>query len=340
MLLGVAAGIVIGAAIVATAGTAAIVILAVAGTVAVAGAGSIVTGKVVAANACDVIQSANWKRFHRSVYIDERNALLQSSILPCSKGGIVSIVPDPLKAQQYAAAYASNNNSEVGVQMLSQGIEGLISGITFMGSPFAAVAGVGLGTYFYYTNEGDALDKQSKILAGQRVPPSTLAGDIESQLQQEKINQSVGGAIAVGETSHKIVTEEVVPVNRALNTQVQQLGSQAAALEAESAQLAARGLNEQAAEVASRAASARLAQDIASRSYRMPWHRAAFAKPGAEFVKGLGIGIAGTIVNFGIEQVANPLEDGYFADVVSQYNKIALENNSVAQGINVVAQRT
>lgn len=340
MLMGIAVGLVIGAAIVATAGTAAIVIAAIAVSTAAVGAGVMIGGAIVAANDCDVIQSTDWKLFHKSVYIDERNALLQSSILSCSKGGVVSIVPDPIKAQKYASTYADNNNSEVTTQMWSQGLEGVISGITFLGSPFAAGAGIGLGTYFYAKNESEGLEKQQKIIEGQSVPPSTFGGDVKNQLEQEKYNQGSGAAIATAETTHEIITKEVIPVNQGLNVQVQNLGTQAATLEAESAQLAARGLNEQAAEVAARAANARLAQDIAARSYRMPWSPAAFAKPGVKFLKGLGVGVLGAVVNFGIEQGVNGMEDDDFANVVNQYKFLSKENASDKQGINVVALKS
>ncbi|MFD2583953.1 PAAR-like protein [Pedobacter vanadiisoli] len=342
MLLGIAAGIIIGAAIVATAGTAAVVIVAVAATVAVAGVGAGIAGEVIARNDCDVIQSTDWKLFHAKVTIDGKNALLQSSILPCSKGGVVSIVADPVKAQQYAEIYANNNNAEVATHMLSQFAEGFISGVTFLGSPAAAIAGTGLGVYFYNKNESEGLDNQYKQLQGVSVPPPTFGGDLQNQLGQEAINQPVGAGIGAAETGTKIVKEQMIPTNQALNTQVSQLGSQAAALETEAAELAARGLTNEAAETAARAANVRLAQDIASRSYRMPWAvsgwRGLNLKPDLKtFGKGLGVGILGAAVNFGIEQWVNGMENDNFKNVFDQLDFLTKENNSSAQGINIIA---
>lgn len=342
MLLGIAAGIIIGAAIVATAGAAAVVIVAVAATVAVAGVGASVAGEVIARNDCDVIQSTDWKLFHAKVTIDGKNALLQSSILSCSKGGVVSIVADPVKAQQYAEAYASNNNAEVATHVLSQFVEGFISGVTFLGSPIAAVAGTGLGAYFYSKNESEGLDNQYKMLQGVQVPPPTFGSDLENQLKQEAVNQPVGAGIGAGETGAKIIKEQMIPTNQALNTQVSQLGSQAAALETEAAELAARGLTNEAAETAARAANVRLAQDIASRSYRMPWAvsgwRGLNLKPDLKtFGVGLGVGIAGAVVNFGIEQWVNGMENDNFNEVLAKHRNLIRQNNSSKQGVNIIA---
>lgn len=344
MLLGIAAGIVIGAAIIGTGGAAAVVILAVAGTAAVAGIGAGVAGEVIARNDCDVIQSTDWKMFHKTVNIDQKSALLQTSILPCSKGGIVSIIADPVKAKAYAESYAKNNNQEIAIHVLTQGLEGFITGITFLGSPIGAIAGTGLGGYFYWNNEKEGLSNQNKQLQGQSVAPPTFGGDVKSQLGQEAVNQPVGVVIGAGETGTKIIKEQMIPTNQALNTQVSQLGSQAAALETEAAELAARGLTNEAAEASSRAASARLAQDIASRSYRMPWTASGWRglnlKPDLKsFGVGLGVGVAGAVVNFGIEQLANGAENSRFNDVLDQYGLISSLNANSRQGVNILANQ-
>jgi len=339
MLLGVAAGILIGALIVGTGGTALLVLGAIAGVTAVAGTGALIAGKVIAKNDCDVIQVTNWKLYHKTVYIDERNALLQSSILSCSKGGIVSIVPDPIKAQRYASTYADNNNDEIDTHNTWQAIEGLISGITTLGSPYAAAIGLGLGTYFYAKNEPDGLKKQYDMLEGKPVKKQTFADDVNSQLEQEYVNQGVGATVGGIETTAEILNEHVIPVNQALNGEIQRLGSQASAMEAESAALAARGLNQEAADVAARAASTRLAQDIASRSYRMPWTPAAFKGPAIKYAKGLGIGLGAAVVNFFLEQWSNSEENEDFNNVLNQYRFISNENASRKQGINIVALR-
>lgn len=209
----------------------------------------------------------------------------------------------------------------------------------FLGSPIAAVAGVGLGAYFYNKNESDALSNQYKQLQGQNVPSPSFASDTKKQLGQEAVNLSVGAGIGAAETGTKIVKEQMIPINQGLNTQISQLGSQAAALETEAAELAVRGLTNEAAEVASRAANTRLAQDIASRSYRMPWSANAWRglnlRPNLKtFGVGLGVGIAGAVVNFGIEQWVNGMENENFGKVLNIYRDIKDDNS---QGVNIIA---
>lgn len=342
MLMGIAVGIVIGAAIIGTAGAAAVVIAAIAVTTVAAGAGMAVTGIVLAANDCDVIQTTKWKLFHPKVNFDGKNALLQKSFLSCSKGGIVSIVPDPVKAQNFASTYADNNNAEVLKHFASQGIEGFITGVTFLGSPIAAVVGGGMGIYFYQKNESEGLDKQSKALTDLSLEKSSFGDDVNSQLAQEKYNQPTGIGIGVGEGANEVVKKQMVPINQTLNTEIAHLGTQATALEAEAAALSARGLSTQAAEVSARAANARLAQDIASRSYRMPWKisgwRGLNLAPNIKsFTVGVGVGIAGAVVNFGIEEVVNGMENENFRDVLSNLDKIVRSNTAGQQGVNIIS---
>lgn len=335
MLLGVGLGIIVGALIViAVVGTGGAALVALPGIVAlgaaVAAGGAISAGiGQVLAHDCDATLSGKWLQFHSMVNIDRKNALLQTSTLPCSKGGIISIVPDPVLAQKYAGIYTENNKKEIDRHTNSQFLEGLVTGITFLGSPIAAVVGLGLGSFFYTKGEHESQENQSKMLNGEAVDPRTMGGESVSTLKQEAVNQPVGIGIATGEELKELKEARNTPVAQSQARQAVHLENQAAQQEARAARLAANGAEEQAAVVARRAANSRLAADIARRSY--PKFNM------TKFLTGIGVGIAGAVVNFGIEYYANKAEDGYFKNVFDTLKDVRTGNISSVTGINIVA---
>lgn len=331
MLLGVGLGIIVGALIViAVVGTGGAALAALPGIVAlgaaVAASGAISAGiGHVLAHDCDATLSGKWLQFHSMVNIDRKNALLQTSTLPCSKGGIISIVPDPVLAQKYAGIYTENNKKEIDRHTNSQFFEGLVTGITFLGSPIAAVVGLGLGAVFYTKGENESQENQSKMLNGEPAEPRTMSGDAWSSAGQELINQPVGIEIARRE---ELADLKAARINQ--SRQVVHLENQAAQQEARAARLAANGADEQAAMVARRATNTRLAALITRRAVpKFNW---------TKFLTGIFVGIAGAVVNFGIEYYANKAEDGYFKSVVEGHAFLRQVNDKTTQGVNIVAE--
>lgn len=135
------AGLAIGGAIlltVATGGLAAPALIALAATVTTAGVAVAATGAVVAigigiykeVHDCDVTLSTQWERFHDSVKFQGQNALLNSSIMNCPQGGVVTLIVDPVIAQQTAEFISNNNRKEILAQGLSKLGVGIIGGLT------------------------------------------------------------------------------------------------------------------------------------------------------------------------------------------------------------------
>ncbi|MGN7988581.1 hypothetical protein ACTJKC_14630 [Pedobacter sp. 22226] len=161
------------------------------------------------------------------------------------------------------------------------------------------------------------------------LPERTLSGDAEGALKQEAVNQPVG--IATG------TTEELLELRKAQNSaealsqqrQAAHFERQAAQQEARAARLAQNGATEQAEIVSRRAASSRLAGNIATR-----------AQPKFKWTKwgvGIGVGIAGAFVNFFIERAANKEEDRLFDGVLVAFKKSQEQNKSKQQGVNIVS---
>jgi hypothetical protein len=335
LCIGIAVGAVMTAAVVASGGTALLIFAAVAATV---GGAFAIKRQKIKAHDCDVTKSSSWLLFHAHVNIDGNFALLSQSTLNCNKGGVVSIVMDPVVAQRYAEIFSQKNNTELYEHMTAQFVEGWVTGITALGSVPGLIAATGLSVYFGKKSELESQESRKKN------EKSTLASDLASTGKDELVNQTTGNTISVSEQGVDIVKEKMVPINRALNRQVLTLGDRATALEAQAASLQARGLTQDAAIVAERAASVRLAQDIASRSYRMPWTLSAWKglsyRPALkEIGKGFGAGIAGAVVNFGLEQWSNGKEDDLYKGVLSDERNLRNELNQETANIGIIAEK-
>ena len=147
-------------------------------------------------------------------------------------------------------------------------------------------------------------------------------------MQQEAVNQPVG--IATGTTEEMLELRKAQNSAEALSQQRQaaHFERQAAQQEARAARLAQNGATEQAEIVARRAANSRLAANIATRS-----------QPEFKWTKwgvGIGVGIAGAVANFFIENAANEKEDKLFNNVVKEFADIKERNDYGIQGVNIV----
>jgi hypothetical protein len=167
-------------AVVATGGLAAVAI----GVCVAACAGGVAAGvtALVKMNECDKCLQ-QWQLPHSHVSVEGKKALLQTSFLSCSNGGVITIVLDPVVAQSAAEKISSNNNKEVLLQMGSQFLEGIIA-IAANGNKFGGPAGLAVAAilapidYVRVENKkendrkdplndlflhGDPLDKQNSV---------------------------------------------------------------------------------------------------------------------------------------------------------------------------------
>ena len=181
LLIGLAAGALVVTFVIATAGAGAAVVGAAAAIATtatnvafvtsmallvggIASCGAATTYKYLA-NECDSSLEGEWSLFHRKVYLEKSNALLERSILTCSKGGIVSLVMDHAKAVELAKMISKTNN-EIGNKnfwsktkqgFIGNGANALLAGFEGQasGSVAAVIIGSGLSIYSYCTNDVD-----------------------------------------------------------------------------------------------------------------------------------------------------------------------------------------
>ncbi|SFW72651.1 protein of unknown function [Sinomicrobium oceani] len=70
------------------------------------------------------LESGQWNFAHYSVNIDGHQAITQISILSCNEGGVLSPILDPALASQAASSIASNNKKEIGINAAASFVTG------------------------------------------------------------------------------------------------------------------------------------------------------------------------------------------------------------------------
>lgn len=252
------AGLAIGGAIlltVATGGAAAIILagvyLAAAGTV-----GALAIGFYNEAHDCDITLETPWIEFHSTVKFQKKNALLNSSIMNCPQGGIVTLIVDPVIARQAADFISNNNQKEIIAQGLSKFGVGLIGGLTGGANVLGVSLAIGFD-YMFENGESERLD----------LPKETKEAAIETGTGLGTDIAKEGAEIASVTRTNQAVTREMTRFNT----------------EAFEAGIAGN---------TSRQASRELAADMASRSFR----NYDALKSLKDMGKGLGGAIAGFIL--------------------------------------------
>ena len=170
LLTGLALGALAVTLVVITAGAATPIIIAAMGATAVlTTSAAVATGASATyrylANECDSSLEGEWSLFHSKVYLEKSNALLERSILTCSKGGVVSLVMDHAKAVELAKMISKTNDEIASKNMWSKFKQGLIgNGANALlggfegqagGAVAAVVIGSGLSVYSYCTSDVD-----------------------------------------------------------------------------------------------------------------------------------------------------------------------------------------
>lgn len=166
-----AAGICIGALVVATVATGGLalaatgVMFAAAGATVISGVGGIIS----IAHACDYTLKSLWENGSLSVKFNKHAALLNSSSMTCSGGGgVINIILDKQIAMDAAKAISDSNMNAFYWRMGSQFVMGAITAITAASSGVALVGAAVLAvpSYFGWWLPDDLSSTTSNITSG------------------------------------------------------------------------------------------------------------------------------------------------------------------------------
>ena len=166
-----AAGICIGALVVATVATGGLalaatgVMFAAAGATVISGVGGIIS----IAHACDCTLESTWAGKSSSVRFNKHAALLNISSMTCSgSGGVINIILDKQIAMDAAKAISDSNMNAFYWRMGSQFVMGAITAITAASSAVSLVAAAVLAvpSYFGWWLPDDLSSTTSNIGAG------------------------------------------------------------------------------------------------------------------------------------------------------------------------------
>lgn len=153
------AGVILGAA--AVAGSAATISVCIG--VAAFAVGSMVYG-YESSHDCDVVLGMKWDICHENILVNNKNVIVNQSLLECPKGGVITIIMDAVIAQQAATMISNNNNTAVRLEFTSQFVQGIINGFTGGANPISLT--INIGCYYlggdYTSNHYDMLTKEEE----------------------------------------------------------------------------------------------------------------------------------------------------------------------------------
>ncbi|EEX17647.1 hypothetical protein [Prevotella veroralis] len=165
-----AAGICIGALVVATVATGGLALAATGVMYAAAGATVIsgVGGIISIANACDCTLESTWSAESLSVRFNKNAALLNRSFMKCKNKGVINIILDKQIAMDAAKAISDSNMNAFYWRMGSQFVMGAITAITAASSGVALVGAAVLAvpSYFSWWLPDDLSSTTSNITSG------------------------------------------------------------------------------------------------------------------------------------------------------------------------------
>ena len=148
-----AAGICIGALVVATVATGGLALAATGVMYAAAGATVIsgVGGIISIANACDCTLESTWSAESLSVRFNKNAALLNRSFMNCKNKGVINIILDKQIAMDAAKAISDSNMNAFYWKMGSQFVMGAITAITAASSGVSLVGAAVLAVPSYFS---------------------------------------------------------------------------------------------------------------------------------------------------------------------------------------------
>lgn len=157
--------------------------LLVAAAVVAAATAQVAVGVAVykAAHDCDqTLDGGVWDGWHKTVFIEEQPALLNKSYMTCPTGGTLNLMLDEAKAKEAARMIAGHNLKEVGLQLGSKFLGGLVAGAT----GGCTLPGVALTVGF------DILDEDSK--SNQR---PDMVGDVVKEVRNTLAEPAIGTGV-------------------------------------------------------------------------------------------------------------------------------------------------
>lgn len=183
----------------------------------------------------DPLRNGKWVRFHATVLIRDRNALLYNrSQLNCGNGGILIASETQAAAQAISDAMKWSARTEVAVQILSNALIGVIVGRGFkdrngdldLASPFLAV-----GAYYYtdFVHPNDFTPEQSLIVSlssqgvsygmgySSRIPWLRFMKNFGTELGQTSDVLTTVGMIVTGYVADKVEQQLANHNNEVIN---------------------------------------------------------------------------------------------------------------------------
>ena len=246
LLAGLALGALAVTLVVITAGAATPIIIAAMGATAVlTTSAAVATGASATyrylANECDSSLEGEWSLFHSKVYLEKSNALLERSILTCSKGGVVSLVMDHAKAVELAKMISKTNDKIASKNMWSKFFQGVIGNGAnallggFEGQAGGAVVGLILGSglsVYDYLKGGNGSYRDDNVVSQNNYAKLALETDDDKVsintkhdilTDDDMKNAGTGTAVGTGYsgaetvmgiiTGNKILTKEAMSFN-------------------------------------------------------------------------------------------------------------------------------
>lgn len=166
---------------------------------------------------CDSTKGGTWELFHRKVYIEKANAILERSFLTCQKGGIVSLVMSHEKAIELAKKVSYINAKILVLNNDSNFLQGFIGAgaNAFKASGAGDVAGLiigsGLAVYDYVSGADDNYRNQNmknqqeyanKVLKGEKAELEADGSILKPEMGRDA---GVSGVLTAGEASVGVI---------------------------------------------------------------------------------------------------------------------------------------
>lgn len=302
------------AAIIATGGAAAAVIVPMAIAVtkgiliatAIITAASIGIGIYAESHYCDNTQCSKWIYGHPKALIEKQQALLSRSQLTCPVGGILTLIINPEIAKKAARMISDSNTEQLLINYGSKFTQGLIGGVFGGVNFFSLSVSVGCEMYFNVLGHYEDIEENKKIL--EENPDYKIHNELTplEDLGQVGVETSIGTGKDFIEAAEKAA----------------QYGDEVAQYTDEAARMAMSGNSAAYHRAADNALKAMIKQSATWKG----------------FLLGLGRGIIGAGICFGIDQWAkSEIIDKEWAIEV-EIKKINKKDDSSENSINIVAK--
>ena len=277
---------------------------------------------------CDSTKGGTWELFHRKVYIEKANALLERSFLTCKKGGVVSLVMSHEKALELSKKISDSNKKILELNYysnLSQGFIGAAANAfkaSGAGDVVGLIIGSGLAVYDYVSGADDNYRNQN-IKNQQEYAYKYLKGE-DAELKAD------GGIVKV-ETVRDVGVSVVLGAGE---SSASVIGSNGEVLKT----LGRWGADEvfhgnKVSRAFWRVFAGRTAKDIGKASLR---------KSISDFttkdnLQKLGVGFAAAVISNSIEWGMNKKENDLYQEMIETINKSRKQN---VNGINIQANQS